>query len=168
MAFEINNCSGSYSDSPSIEILVPQSSRFQRLRAVVDDEYWKDVEYQDHEDDSEWTAFPLLVFTAVLLAGIGSLTKFNKGSSTSIQRGFSLAWIIVGGMMGGVWPGISESVVALVSSWVSWKPWKGTDLLFMRAVFFMFLVVGGLFVPAIGGMVVVGKMFVDFGVCSRI
>jgi hypothetical protein len=106
------------------------------------------------------TIYAPLVFVAIMLATVGGLTRFHAGSSTQLERGFILSWILIGGLMGGIWSFISELSILVVEADSFGE--NICQLLIWGPLF------GGFFVPAIGGLVVVGKELVQFGICSRI
>jgi len=87
-------------------------------------------------------------------AFIYAVTRFQTGQSTSAQRGWMLAWLLAD----------QVSALGTLLLWiVSEKRW--TDIKFQAAKYASTAV---LILPAIGGLVVVGQMFVEdskFGVC---
>jgi hypothetical protein len=89
----------------------------------------------------------------VLLPIIGGLSGFRGGQSTSIERGFTMAWLAVSLAFG---PYMRLTQLAL-SDGPFTDRWGGL---------FSYLVMCG--APGIGGMVVVGKMIQKFGLCVRI
>ena len=107
-----------------------------------------------------------LVPTAVSLAIIGGLTRFERGQSTHAQRVWTMTWLAVGGYVGALdlWDALifdkwDERVVVWVKQVIfeprAFPPWHS---------FLVFLLAA----PAIGGFVVVGQVLRDFGVCTRI
>ena len=97
-----------------------------------------------------------LVPTAISLAIIGGLTRFEHGQSTHAQRVWTMTWLAVGSYVG-----VLDMGDALVFN-RSKKKASGWPSLWMRCVQFLFAA------PAIGGFVVVGQMLSEFGVCTRI
>ncbi|KUJ21861.1 uncharacterized protein LY89DRAFT_778229 [Mollisia scopiformis] len=105
------------------------------------------------------------------LAIIGGLSHFRNQKSTSIQRGFTMSWVVFG-----IFTAVNS---ASVYSSVDYD-WSGQRLLgngrfsslgyayksslVLRNIYFM--AVWG--VASIGGMVVVGKMIAEYGICTWI
>ena len=96
------------------------------------------------------------------LAIVGAISGFQPQNSTSIERGFTMSWLVLG-----IFEGAS----------VSWNPksFLGAPILdesFYRSYslsrwdILMSIKMVGLAVPALGGMVVVGQMIRKFGICK--
>ncbi|KAH8662736.1 hypothetical protein BGZ61DRAFT_368544 [Ilyonectria robusta] len=84
-----------------------------------------------------------IVVTPIII--VGALTGFESGTNVIIRRSWILGWLIVG---------------SASSPWVS---------IFNAAnPIIRLLVCFPLWIPAIGGMVVVGQMLNDFGICKRL
>ena len=97
-----------------------------------------------------------LVPTAVSLAIIGGLTRFEHGQSTHAQRVWTMTWLAFGSYVGVL--DMGDALIFNTSqkqASKSFLPWGS---------FIQFLVAA----PAIGGFVVVGQMLSEFGVCTRI
>ena len=97
-----------------------------------------------------------LVPTAVSLAIIGGLTRFEHGQSTHAQRVWTMTWLAFGSYVGAL--DMGDTLIFNKSQKQASKsslPWGS---------FIQFLVAA----PAIGGFVVVGQMLSEFGVCTRI
>ena len=141
---------------------------------------------------SEWTPVVLMYLPLLLglipLAIVGGLSEFKAGNSTMLQRGFTMAWLVVGIVYGcvlhstspdhgGELPGEEEKKK---------KGEGGKDKRGKRhrdvkqylidgaacessapdmTIFFLTLLCSP---PAIGGMVVVGLMIKEYGNCSPI
>jgi hypothetical protein len=90
------------------------------------------------------------------LAVIGGLSRFQPQSSTSLQRGFTMSWVVLG-IVGGGWVHMVKTAADAFSE-------AGDDRGFEFAMTIFMCVLYG--VPAIGGMVVVGQMMRDFGTCT--
>jgi hypothetical protein len=90
---------------------------------------------------------------------VGSLSGFTNGKSTSIQRGFTLSWLIVG-IVYGTMIDYVEKIKLLELTDIS----LGTTYIsiLVDIAFLCWFVV-----PPIGGMTVVGLMLRDFGVCTN-
>ncbi|KAK3379135.1 hypothetical protein B0T24DRAFT_568915 [Lasiosphaeria ovina] len=163
-------------------IYIPTASAFrmdsERSRDLVSSSHsgkkrfeWPESNFPQHSDRSRYmfgmAAMILAAFTFTIVAVI---SKFQPGvESTSLQRGFVTAWFIVGALFG---------FVALI-----WRVWM--DFLeapgaaeaderdgfwsLMVGVWFAgsFLLIA-FFVPAIGGLVMVGQMIVKYGACIRV
>jgi len=102
------------------------------------------------EDREDRATILALFFAFIPLIIVGCLSRFARRSSTSLQRGFTMSWLAVGilyGMAVGLYdiggridndiPAVTVGSILVVS------------------------------VPALGGMVVVGMMLRDFGICTR-
>jgi hypothetical protein len=92
--------------------------------------------------------YALSAFLALVpIAIVGGLSGFRAGNSTALQRGFTMTWLVSGifaGFLVGLWSVYAEDSVAIMYlSFVSWA-------------------------PALGGMVVVGKMLREYGTCSQL
>lgn len=83
-----------------------------------------------------------LAIGCIPLAIIGGLTSFHAGGSTAAQRGWTMAWLVTGIGMG-------------------ITPFMGTDSIEKRGLVIYCA-------PAIGGMVMVGKMLMEYGHCVKI
>jgi hypothetical protein len=81
---------------------------------------------------------------------VGALSKFQSRQSTSMERGFTISWIVVSVLFGPIYKFFYQIL----------------DPDQRMAFAIVFAIVFG--TPAIGGMVVVGKMIKDFGACSLI
>jgi hypothetical protein len=79
---------------------------------------------------------------------IAVLTRFKPQSSTALQRGFMMAWLVVGQVSGIICYGFMEDK----------SKWQERGRLFA-----IFVVLFG--APAIGGFVMVGLMMKEFGYC---
>jgi hypothetical protein len=79
---------------------------------------------------------------------IGVLTRFKPQSSTALQRGFTMAWLVVGEVSGILCYAFMEEE----------SKWHERGRLFA-----IFVILFG--APAIGGFVIVGLMMKEFGYC---
>jgi len=91
-----------------------------------------------------WARSLALFFALIPLIIVGCLSRFAARSSTPLQRGFTMSWLVVGttggwGELYNILDNILLNIVPMLSA----------------------------IVPALGGMVVVGMMLHDFGVCTR-
>ena len=111
-----------------------------------------------------------LVPTAVSLAIIGGLTRFEHGQSTHAQRVWTMTWLAVGSYVGALDTG--DALVFDTSKRRGFDRERSPfSRFFVRLPFwrfFVLFVVAAAAAPAIGGFVVVGQMLSDFGVCTRI
>ena len=94
------------------------------------------------------------MLSLVPLIIVGSLSKFANGNSSSLQRGFTMSWLVSGMYFG---PGIGYLSMRGVLDLSR----KGSVT---RAMIAVTLLAG---VAPLGGMIVVGMMLRDFGVCTR-
>ncbi|CVL11586.1 uncharacterized protein FPRN_13987 [Fusarium proliferatum] len=103
-----------------------------------------------------------LLFGLVPLAVTGSISGFQNGNSTALERGFTMSWLVMGLFHGLL---MSLHVIRVTNA-------KNIeDVTFGRFIIDSFLTPWLLFefgVPAIGGMVMVGKMIKNFGICTLI
>lgn len=99
-------------------------------------------------------------FGAVRIAIIGGLSKFSPGGSALYQRVWTMMWLVVGFLFG---PAASLAIEAVL---------HGAGMYTMPDILIIFLagvVALGIYAaPAIGGLVVVGQMILDYGVCIRL
>ncbi|ORY10866.1 hypothetical protein BCR34DRAFT_566129 [Clohesyomyces aquaticus] len=99
-----------------------------------------------------------VIFGCISITIVGIISRFHKGnSSTSLQRGFTMAWLVVGMVFGALSIPISKrlreheyGISDLTKKWLT------------------LLLYGGFLVPAIGGLVVVCRMIIEYGTCTRI
>jgi hypothetical protein len=106
-------------------------------------------EAQDREDGRQFVVGLLLGST--LLAIIGGLTGFQKRDSTPLERGFTMSWLVVSILFG---PFGTAFHLANVTSEINAR----------FSLVLTFTILFG--TPAIGGMVVVGRMIHKFGICT--
>lgn len=101
----------------------------------------------------------VVVMGLVPLAIFGVLSRFQTEDSTSVQRGFTISWLVLGIVMGisflTATEGSNRRILYLGGS-------QKSVILFLT----LFYLVWG--VCAIGGMVVVGLMSRDYGICTRV
>ena len=101
----------------------------------------------------------VIVFVALVApyAIIGGLTKFQPEQSTKTQRGWTMAWLVVGQLYGAFLPLYDESFEQMSQQHERYEnfamPVWLTKLLFVCS----------LGIPAIGGFVIVGMMIRDYG-----
>ncbi|KAJ9490043.1 hypothetical protein VN97_g3244 [Penicillium thymicola] len=91
---------------------------------------------------------------SVPLANVGGLSKFQAKDSTSIQGGFTVSWLIVG-----IFYGASVKPQIILKS-----PTREIQIDDVFASVLSFFLVFG--VAPIGGMVMVGLMIQEFGICT--
>jgi hypothetical protein len=118
-----------------------------------------------------------LVVAVLPLAIVGAFTGFRTGSDIRVQRAWVLAWLIVGAASPTVISNLSArfnvhqrttSLQKYVLEWLE-KPHNFLKVPEKPGLgWFVFLILLPLWIPAIGGMVVVSKMLQDFGVCTRL
>ncbi|KAK3374359.1 hypothetical protein B0T24DRAFT_577320 [Lasiosphaeria ovina] len=93
-----------------------------------------------------------LAMAFIPLAIVGSLSGFRKQHSTALEQGFTIAWLGAGcffGLSG------HETIKNIFR--------EGDD-----EEIISILSIVPLIAPGIGGMVIVGKMFSEFGTCTRL
>jgi len=79
------------------------------------------------------------------LAIVGGLSGFRVQQSTAMERGFTISWLVVS---------------------IAFGPFA--RLLQRRSSLYPYLSVLIFGAPTIGGMVVVGRMIGEFGICTRL
>jgi hypothetical protein len=94
-----------------------------------------------------WLGLLLRFFPVII---VGALTGFSAGDESSpLQRGFIMAWFVVG-IAAGIW-GWALVGTVLKDSWA----WLYTLIALLPVA-----------APAIGGFVVVGRMLGEYGICT--
>jgi hypothetical protein len=128
---------------------------------------WKSISF--------WISLTLSYVSIIVLS---LLSSFHKGQSTLAQRCWTMSWLVVG------------IALALLSTWFRWLlvdylpgyvyqvrevlrlgTLNGLILAFLGSglMFLSFLAMGGIFfVPAVGGLVTVGKMLQEYGSCVSV
>jgi hypothetical protein len=145
-------------------VYAPTCSRFIRRGASA--RYgmtgiWRDdrVTEPDIDTSSRLLIFAPLLFGVISIIVVGILSRFSTGqSSTKTERGFTMSWLVIGMLFGFVSKGMDPVLLHGnydVMEVIGW-------LLFLIVFFGVF------FVPAVGGFIVVGKMIMEFGSCTRI
>ena len=95
-----------------------------------------------------------ILIGCIPLAVIGALSSFQPQSSSALQRGFTMSWVVMG-ILGG------PIVRSVRQTWGTFRHgYKGVSVACVTVLYYG--------APAIGGMVVVGKMIQDYGVCRRL
>jgi len=111
--------------------------------------------------------------SSIPLIVVGCISGFQKGNSTAVERGFTMSWLVTGTLLAMV-PGLADlsDGVGLIMSDSSkdatlrknsWEAALRTAWAFLFFCIGVLLVTG---IPAVGGMVVVGKMISNYGVCT--
>lgn len=101
-----------------------------------------------------WSHICFLVLMVAPVCIVGGLSGFRQGdSSTAAQRGWILSWLIVGSF--------SSAFLALFR--LCTQPYMKTFMI----VCSLFLAVP-FWIPALGGMVMVGLELREYGICSRL
>jgi len=163
-------------------IYIPTASAFrmdsERSRDLVSSSHsgkkrfeWPESNLPQHSDQSRYmfgmAAMILAAFTFTIVAVI---SKFQPGvESTWLQRGFVTAWFIVGALFGFVAPIWWEWMDFLEAIGAAKADERDGFWSRMVGVWFTgsFLLIA-FFVPAIGGLVMVGQMIVKYGACIRV
>lgn len=132
---------------------------------------------------SEWTPVVRKFLPALLglipLAIIGAMSRFRAGDSTSVERGFTMAWLVVGIVYGPVVlsttpdpgdPNEEATKSKTKKAHRSVKQYLLDDSACESSVPDLALIMFTLIFspPAIGGMVVVARMISQYGICSQI
>ena len=101
------------------------------------------------------------VLGLIPLVIVGGLSGFQKGNSTEMERVFTMSWLLICTFLGPIY-----GEADLVTGFTDGKPGKRSTLSIFLGVLggcIMFLICLG--VPAIGGLVMVGRMINDYRVC---
>jgi hypothetical protein len=103
-----------------------------------------------------------VLLSSISLIVVGCFSHFEKGESTRSQRAWIMSWLVVGIVSGVLvdWLGFF-----FVPAYDKEKRRTGKCLSFGSVITGIFLL-GGFFVPAIGGFVVVGNMLKEYGICE--
>ncbi|MCJ1331009.1 hypothetical protein MMC10_007696 [Thelotrema lepadinum] len=127
---------------------------------------WMNPKFEKEIEQSRWTrvwrsivrfaflfslGLLIFIFSLIPLVVVGALTGFEAGSSTPVQRGFTMAWLAVGILVGIIMPDFARTRRRLASQT------------------FDTLLTVVMYAPvSVGGMVVVGQMLREYGVCTLI
>lgn len=146
--------------------------------AALDEKRPYDFQLMKHPRRLVAYSFFYILIAIIPLAIVGAFTGFETGSDVRVDRAWILAWLIVGSASAVL---IRQVTVSMVSSRGgeylrdfligrrgrsrrSRRPLNGDPQShWFIALFILF----PLWIPAIGGMVVVGQMLREFGICSR-
>jgi hypothetical protein len=111
--------------------------------------------YLSDEDYSALHTLITILITAAPIATVGAISRFAPGESTTSERGWTMSWLVFGIVLGFLMRG--------------WTHYFLQNLGRNRAIEITQLVSGVVLysVPAIGGVVAVVQMYLDFGVCTR-
>jgi hypothetical protein len=108
----------------------------------------------------EWSTINVLrlgiLLNFVPLAVVGGLSGFQPGNSTQTERGFTMSWLVIGMIYGMYFGFVPVPRLSRRQGFDSEGPVE------------LFAFISILAVPAVGGMVVVGRMIRDFGVCTLV
>lgn len=95
----------------------------------------------------------IFIFTPIVV--VGGLSKFRPGSiSTTADRGWLLSWPVIGSTSS-LWLRFINMII-------------DEDDLGMRQILTLPMLLCPFFIPAVGGMVTVGKMLQSYGICTKI
>lgn len=160
------NLCGNYfcAECPSFYLVKSQAMRdlarkegicFTGVVAKLTKEYDEQLPRLVEEDKEVNLYYGLGSFLALLLglipiAVVGGLTSFREGHSTRSQRGWLMTWLVFG-MFVGPWIEVASSAAARDAA-----PWSAFFLLLLFAA------------PSIGGLVTVGSMIKEYGMCSTL
>lgn len=127
--------------------------------------------------------FLYLLISVIPLIIVGALTGFRTGSDIRVERAWILAWLIVGTASAPLIRQVSVSIATPYTSVAFMDFLQGTSRMEQHedrrtgsarytrggpnSLFWLFVLLP-LWVPAIGGMVIVGQMLRDYGVCTRL
>jgi hypothetical protein len=104
---------------------------------------------------NDWRYWVLvLTFMLAPIAIVGGLSRFQPGESSLSERAWMMSWLVVGT--------VSSAWVRLIHVSYTDDAWS-LSTAFKAASFVL-----PLWIPALGGMVTVGKMIQDYGACTRL
>ncbi|KAK5652336.1 hypothetical protein OQA88_10528 [Cercophora sp. LCS_1] len=98
------------------------------------------------------------IVSVIPLAIIGGLSRFRNEQSTQMQRGFTMAWLVVGIVYGLF---LSDPRMAQAVAGDNSPLNKRNNGVYAATVNFLVFAT-----PVVGGMVMVGEMIRDFGICT--
>lgn len=149
--------------TPDMDDAVKDGGRFGETFASVDVEAVQEpIPSFTDEFNLKYGLFLVLLVLAPL-AIVGALSKFQVGSSSSSQRGWMLSWLVVGSACSLWMAFIAKSTKGMT---YYWRPLSLRDK--AVAVAFLCITTLPLWVPAIGGMVTVGLMIQEYGICTKL
>ncbi|KAI8632846.1 hypothetical protein F5Y19DRAFT_419176 [Xylariaceae sp. FL1651] len=141
--------------------------------------------FEDENFDSHILSFLSTLIGTIPLAIIGGLSRFQTHSSTPLQRGFTLSWLVLGIAIGPTLPYIYTYFTApliLIPSFNNTDELSSSHMILSLSMVPLVSMVLNIFernyvfirlgyclvygVAAIGGMVVVGQMIREYGVCT--
>lgn len=112
------------------------------------------IEWWEPVWNKRWLLIYFFLLTAAPVCIVGGLSKFHSGdNSTAAQRGWIMSWLIVGSL--------SSSCVALFR--FAMEPDE-----YLMSFFYLLLWTVPFWIPALGGMVIVGLELREYGICSRL
>jgi hypothetical protein len=146
--------------TPDMDDAVREGGYFEGVVGAVNDRPTKRIDV-DWDLQSRWQQLSIAVLFVLLvmtpLGIVGGLSSFHTGSSsTAAQRGWIMSWFVVGCL--------SSAFAAVVRITLQNSPKETLEDLIVA----MLLCSGPFWIPAIGGMVIVGLELRDYGICSRL
>jgi hypothetical protein len=155
-------------------VRVPQDSRKYLSKNLPDDKAEKGYLEDKLPERRHWVFFQAVIPLTLSLVSIvvdGILSGFGKGESTKAQRGWIMSWLIVGMAVAGLGGGLISMFADLL--WDAWSKEREENsalcviLILVMRLLFIQVMVGFLFAPAVGGLVVVSQMNKQYGNCIR-
>lgn len=139
--------------TPDLDQAEFEGGSFDGIIAQLDvDRYSKGSE--EHYNFYEKRGWEFIIITVICflipIAAVGGLSGFKKGDSTAPQRGWLMTWLVAG------------SISGLCAAYIRRSPKMAP------ASVAIYLAVMPFWIPAIGGMVMVGKGMREYGTCIRI
>lgn len=110
------------------------------------------VEIKDVLLESRFGYWLSTLLALVPIALVGGLSGFHHGKSTSMQRGWTMSWLVVG-IVSGIMAGQYYGRAAREEYNVEGNYWR---------LVFVFCIA---WIPALGGLVIVGMMLKEYGSC---
>ena len=121
----------------------------------------------DEESDEEYATyagycFAGLILMLVPLAIVGGFSGFRTSKSDASERGWMMSWLVIGSVSS-IWVRIWTSPAVLTANG-TWDTSNGVII----TMLIITMLITPLFVPAVGGMVMVGRMLNKYGVCANV
>ncbi|KAL3473062.1 hypothetical protein BJX99DRAFT_261745 [Aspergillus californicus] len=129
-----------------------------------------DLDLDQVDDKKDQVNLDLLGWLGFLLslpplAIVGALSRFSAGSSSILERGFTMAWLATGTVGG--WIGYF-GIEGIFGKSIKDEDFTSKENYMTSWAAFGIVVVVPLAAPAVGGFVVVAKMLREYGICLHL
>lgn len=149
--------------TPDLDEACKDGGRFVSAIAAVDTEAVQTPILLDKDEAKDYRLLvPAFIIALIPLAIVGALSKFEVGSSTASQRGWMMSWLVVGSASSYVMRFVAKNVPQN-SYWEGLVTSKKVSLALVTALYTV-----PPWVCGIGGMITVGLMIKEYGVCTKI